>query len=520
MGYGEWVAAYDVPAPSAGASEAGSSWRPLVHVRVGDTTSAAGALTLESLHAQHYTRWLADDASRVVVARGADAPDGAHAESSVEPTLETTLRAGDRLAPHALHAVVAAFAAHPDARVVYTDDDEWPRGGVRTRPRFKPDFDLDLLCATNYVHGLVVFRRVDPAPAAVDDLLRVVSEVGDDAVVHVPRVLLHRRDTRSPDASVNAEALERLIARRHPGATVLPATNGHTARVRYPLPSPLPRVTLVMPTRNQASRLRTAVDTIQQVTSYPSFEWLVVDNGSDDAECTAYLRALASEPGVRVLRDERAFNWSALNNAAAVQASGDLFCFINDDVEAIEPDWLTELVRVAMRADVGVAGARLWYPDGTLQHGGLVLHPHSGASHLEAHLPREACGYLGLTHSARRVSAVTGACLVVRREVFQTVGGFDEALPSDFNDVDFCLRVGQRGLKTVYTPFANLVHHEGATRGGWDDPAHRRRFTEARRLFADRWGPQLAHDPWFNPNLSISREDPPLAWPPRLEPRT
>ena len=252
MGYGEWVAAYDVPAPSAGASEAGSSWRPLVHVRVGDTTSAAGALTLESLHAQHYTRWLADDASRVVVARGADAPDGAHAESSVEPTLETTLRAGDRLAPHALHAVVAAFAAHPDARVVYTDDDEWPRGGVRTRPRFKPDFDLDLLCATNYVHGLVVFRRVDPAPAAVDDLLRVVSEVGDDAVVHVPRVLLHRRDTRSPDASVNAEALERLIARRHPGATVLPATNGHTARVRYPLPSPLPMVTLVMPTRNQA----------------------------------------------------------------------------------------------------------------------------------------------------------------------------------------------------------------------------------------------------------------------------
>lgn len=529
MGYAEWIATYDAPPAPGLSAGAGVPWRPLVFIHVSGTDTRARALTLDSLRAQHHGRWVALDEADTWLARGAESADETPATET--DTLRAAIHAGDRLPPHALSSVIQTFALHAHAALVYTDEDQWPDGGARIQPRFAPDFDLDLLCATGALGGLVVSRdasrsmhasevssSVAHQPPTTSHVLRLVESSGPGVVVHVPRVLLHRGGPPPSPASSDWQAVEAYLARQAPGATLTADVGGGPARVRYPLPARVPTVTLVMPTRNQPASLRHAVDSIRHVTAYASFDLLIVDNGSDTPEALDYLGTLSRQPDVRVVRDDRPFNWSALNNAAAMQVTSDLLCFLNDDVEAYEPEWLEELVRLAVRPDVGVVGARLWYPDDTLQHGGLVLHPFSGASHLHPYLRRDARGYLGLTRSTRRVSAVTGACLVVRREVFDAAGGFDEALPSDFNDVDFCLRVGADGLKTLYTPCANLIHHEGRTRGNWDDPAHRRRFAAARRLFVDRWGTRLARDPWFNPNLSTSRADPPLAWPPRLEP--
>lgn len=521
LGYADWIALYDTPAVVA----LDDVSRAVFEVRLRGDNSVARDRTLRSLVAQRHTRWMAYDRDGLALAHGPDvAPASAGVEAGNE-RLITWLDQGDQLAPDALLLVAAAFAAHPSAQLVYTDDDVWPEGGARTAPRFVPDADFDLLRAGRLPGGLTVFREVaNVAPHAADDgvldrVLRTLEAAGESAAVHLPRVLLHAATDARPTGEDDWRAVEQHLRRSHPAASLVVDSQRRSARVVYPLPSPAPSVTLVMPTRNQPVRLRAAVDSILRVTTYAPFDLLIVDNGSDRADARQALRDLAARPGVRVQRDDRPFNWSALNNAASSGATGDLLCFINDDVEAYEPAWLEALVRLAVRADMGVVGARLWYPDRTLQHAGLVLHPQTGASHLFQHLPPDDVGYLGLAGVTRRVSAVTGACLVVRREVFAAVGGFDETLPSDFNDVDFCLRVGEAGLKTVWTPDANLVHHEGASRGRWDDRAHRERFEQARRQFVARWGARLAHDPHFNPNLSLSRENPPLAWPPRTASR-
>ncbi len=520
-GYADWLALYETPAvaPLDHAS------RAVVEVRVRGDNPVARERTLRSLAAQRHTRWIACDRHGLTLAHGPDVVPASADVMAGNERLVTWIDAGDQLAPDALLLVAAAFATNPSAQLVCTDDDVWPDGGARTAPRFLPDADIDLLRAGRPPGGLTVFREpANAAPPAADDgvldrVLRTLEAAGESAAVHLPRVLLHAATDARPCGEDDWRAVEQHLRRSYPAASLVRDPQRRSARVAYPLPSPAPSVTLVMPTRNQPVRLRTAVDSIQGVTSYAPFDLLIVDNGSDRADARQALRDLAVRPGVRVERDDRPFNWSALNNAAAARATGDLLCFINDDVEAYEPAWLEALARLAVRADVGVVGARLWYPNRTLQHAGLVLHPQTGASHLFQHLPPDDLGYLGLAGVTRRVSAVTGACLVVRREVFAAVGGFDETLPSDFNDVDFCLRVGEAGLKTLWTPDANLVHHEGATRGTWDDSAHRKRFEQARRQFVARWGARLAHDPHFNPNLSLSRENPPLAWPPRTASR-
>lgn len=525
-GYAEWIALHERPdLPGAGTGPS-----PLVRVTIEGAAEAADtdvalARTLRSLHAQRHTGWVAVDPRGTLLAAGASPADGRDASTADAAALRTWVEAGDQLAPDALSAVVAVFETDREAWVVFTDEDVWSDGQSRTQPRFKPGVDLELLRAGHALGSLTVVR--EPAgqrPGAstdspLDQVLQVIESAGERAVVHLPRVLCHRASTPPAASQTDLAAIERHLRRTAPGAELHVDAASGAARVVYPLPSALPSVTLVMPTRNQPGRLRAAVTSLLSVTAYGSFDLLLVDNGSDMPEALSALRDLAVLPRVQVRRDDRPFNWSALNNAAAADARGDLLCFINDDVEACDAAWLDEMVRLAVRPDVGVVGARLWYPDRTVQHAGLVLNPEAGASHLFQHLPESDDGYLGLAAVARRVSAVTGACLLVRRELFVSVGGFDETLPSDFNDVDFCLRLADAGFRTLWTPHANLVHHEGASRGTWDDPAHRRRFTRAHAQFVRRWGARLDGDPHFNPNLSVSRENPPLAWPPRAHRR-
>jgi len=461
---------------------------------------------------------------RVAVLDGswADAGDDAPPAADVVTCLPT----GDRLASDAAAWVADAFASSPTAVLVYTDDDTLGADGVRRDPRWKPDLNLDLLRSVDYI-GPALFVRVDalrrvtadgPVTGTHDLVLRVVDAYGEAAVVHVPRVCWHRAPAREPGEARPdpTAAVTAHLARRGLAARVEPAPGVVGAcRVRWPVPDPAPSVTLIVLTRDHPDLLRAALDSIERHTHSPEHDVVVVDNGSVDADALALLDEIARRPHVGVRHDPRPFNWSALNNAAAADARGDVLVFLNDDVEATDPEWLTELVSQAVRPDVGVVGAHLWYPDGTRQHAGMVLHPESGASALHQGLPRGQAGHLDRAALVQDVSAVTGACLAVRADVFRAVGGFDESFPYDFNDIDLCLRVGEQGLRCVWTPYAELVHREGASRGGWDDRAHRTRWATAFAAFAARWGDRLAADPAWNPNAAATLRDPPLAWPPR-----
>jgi len=260
--------------------------------------------------------------------------------------------------------------------------------------------------------------------------------------------------------------------------------------------------------------LKPCVNSILSRTTYANFDILIVDNGSDDRDTIDYLHTLERTGAATILRDDRPFNFSAQMNNAVKHARGEIICLLNNDIEVIAADWLSEMVSHAVRPEIGAVGARLWYPNFTLQHGGVVLGIGGVAGHAHKRLPK---GHPGHAHRAvliQNFSAVTAACMVLRKAVYQEVGGFDEALAVAFNDVDFCLRVRANGYRILWTPYAELMHHESATRGN-ENKERRSRFSREVALMKSRWGELLLCDPAYNPNLAIDRQDFSIAWPPR-----
>jgi GT2 family glycosyltransferase len=274
-------------------------------------------------------------------------------------------------------------------------------------------------------------------------------------------------------------------------------------------------VTIVIPTRDRADILSRCVNSVTSRSTYGRYDVLIVDNGSVEAETRSYVDQLRQDSRCSILRVDEPFNFSRLNNLAAAQARGDVLCFLNNDTEVISPDWLEELVSLAIQPDVGAVGAMLYYPDDTVQHAGVILGLGGVAAHAHNGLPRGAPGNYGRAALTQALSAVTAACLVVRKALFVDVGGFDEQLAVAYNDVDLCLRLRARGLRNVWTPFAELYHFESASRGRDTSGPARAGFVLESRLMKERWGQALDADPYFNPNLSLSRADFGLAYPPR-----
>jgi GT2 family glycosyltransferase len=242
---------------------------------------------------------------------------------------------------------------------------------------------------------------------------------------------------------------------------------------------------------------------------------VIVDNGSTEAESKAYFEQVQRAPCISVLHDDGPFNFPRLNNVAASRARGELLCFLNNDTEVISPGWLEEMVSLAVRPGVGAVGAMLYYPDDTIQHAGVVLGMGGIASHAHRHFPRDVPGHFGRAGLAQTMSAVTAACMVMRKTVFDMVGGFDETLAVAYNDVDLCLRLMARGFRNVWTPFAELYHFESLSRGDDSQGPSRPRFLAESQLMRERWQPLLDADPYYNPNLSLMRVDFGLAFPPR-----
>jgi len=445
----------------------------------------------------------------------------------------------DVLPSHALYWVAEAINRHPDARLLYSDEDKIDMRGKRFDPYFKSDFNYELFLAQNMISHFGVYRRdlicsLGGLRSGFDgsqdyDLaLRVVAAIQRTQIVHIPRILYHWRAMSGSVALSRTEkdfcarAAWRAVAEHlQPlGGVVVSAPEAPMYhRIQHPLPATLPLVSIVICTRDHEALLRRAVESIHSLSTYPHYELVIVDNGSRDPQAVAYLAALATQPGIQVIRDDSPFNYSRLNNNAVAHCRGEVICLLNDDIEVVTPNWLEEMVSFAVKADVGAVGARLWYPDGTLQHGGVIVGAGGVAGHAHLRLPKGSPGYFGRAVLQQELSAVTGACLMVRRGVFQEVGGLDEQIAVAFNDIDFCLRLRAAGYRNIWTPFAELIHHESASRGPEDSPEKIARFQREVRFMQDRWGDVLAGDPQYNPNLSMRVGDYSLNRSPSRPPR-
>lgn len=434
----------------------------------------------------------------------------------------------DMLPPHALYWVAETIERHPHAQMIYSDEDKIDAQGRRCDPYFKPDFNYELFLAQNMICHLGVyhrelvrslggFRSGFDGSQDYDLALRVMAAIPRSHIVHIPRILYHWRTVSGSVALSRREKHFCEPAARRAVAEHLQSSGGGTVdmapespayhRIKYPQPSQPPLVSIVICTRDHESLLRTAVDSIRMVSTYQNHELVIVDNGSRDPRTVAYLASLATQRGVQVIRDDSPFNYSRLNNGAVARCRGDVVCLLNDDIEVVTPDWLEEMVSFVMKPDVGAVGARLWYPDGTLQHGGVLIGIGGVAGHAHLRLPKGSPGYFSRAVLQQELSAVTGACLMVRRKVFEEVGGLDEQIAVAFNDIDFCLRLRAAGYRNIWTPFAELIHHESASRGAEDSPEKIARFNREVEFMHGRWGDVLASDPHYNPNLSMRAGD-------------
>jgi O-antigen biosynthesis protein len=432
----------------------------------------------------------------------------------------------DTLPDHALYWVVEAIHRNPKAQLLYSDCDSINENGNRCPGYFKPDFNYELLLAQNYVGHLGVFsrelicgiggfRKGYASSQDWDLALRVSATVPYNQIVHIPRILYHQRNK---PLGVSHTSTEKCFgAGRRAVTDHLQSVGGGSVeaapgcpgfhRIRFPLPTALPLISIIICTRDHATLLRKATESIHLISTYTNYEIVIVDNGSQDPEAVALLASLSKRAGTRVIRDDLSYNFSRLSNEAVAISKGEVICLLNNDIEVLTPDWLEEMLSFAIKPDVGAVGARLWYPDGTLQHGGVILGFGGSSAHAHHRLPKGNPGYFGRAVLQQELSAVTGACLMVRRKVFDEVGGLDEQLPVDFNDVDFCLRLRAAGYRNIWTPFAELIHHESATRGKHDNPEKITRFQQETHFMKMRWGKTVEQDPFYNPNLSTTAAD-------------
>jgi GT2 family glycosyltransferase len=503
---------------------------------------------LQSLSAQTYPHWeacLADASTdphiRAVLARFADTDSRFRVRSLDENAgivgnsnaalamatgdFVTFLDHDDILAPFALYEIANAINAHPEADFLYSDEDKLDQAGERVEPNFKPDWSPETLRSRNYVCHLTVLKR-----SLVEDLggfrpgfdgaqdYDLVLRASERAtrIVHVPKVLYHWRMHPQSTASNKGsksyayengrKALAEHLSRVGIDGSVHDGPTLGTYQVVYHLRTQ-PLVSVIVPNKDHPEMLARCVDSLAK-SSYANYELLVVENGSTRPETFAYYDALRKEPHVRILEWTRPFNYAAVNNYAAARARGELLLFLNNDVEAINPDWLEAMVKLAVQPGVGAVGPKLYYPDDTIQHAGIVVGMGGVAGHSHLNFPRQAAGHMQRLTYTQNVAAVSGACLLAPRRVFEQVGGFDEGFVLAFNDVDLCLKILTAGYRMVWTPTAELYHFESKTRGPEDTDEKQKRFKREYDLFHLKWSAFLkAGDPYYSPHFRLDRPD-------------
>lgn len=438
----------------------------------------------------------------------------------------------DELAINALYEVVKLLQEHPDADMIYSDEDKMDTKGKRCDPYFKPDWSPDLFLSNMYVSHFGIyrknivekiggFRKGCEGSQDYDLILRFTEKTTQ--IYHIPKILYHWRKIPGSTAvryeakgyaDINAvRALEDALVRRNMNGNVVSGKFPSSFRIKREIKGE-PKICIIIPTKDRVETLKTCIESILEKTSYDNYEIVIVDNNSKDDAAIDYLNTIRKVPKIITISYWKTFNFSDINNFAAKQLDSEYILFLNNDTEVISGEWLTAMLEHAQREDVGAVGCKLLYSNNTIQHAGVILGITGTpgqvgvAGHSHKHLPNAAHGYFGRPHIIHNVSAVTAACMMLRKDVFKEVGGFDENLAVAFNDVDLCLKIRDKGYLIVYTPYAELYHHESLSRGYEDTPEKQERFLKEVGYVREKWGEIIDEgDPYYNPNLTLSKED-------------
>jgi GT2 family glycosyltransferase len=479
----------------------GWDWRPnfsILLYSTADSTREQTDRSRRSIKEQIYP-------FRRQISCSSDALPAAIAEAEGDYVLP--LRAGDALSQTALLRLAERLQTDQWASILYGDHDEIDERGRRVRPWFKPQWNEEMFLAQDFLSPCVAIETGIARSAnatTLSDLLLAATSLAEGRILHVPHVLCHLDPAGSRCDSARLADVARYL---EPLAATTELGSFDTVKVNWPLPAEHPLVSIIIPTRDCAGLLRACVDSVLAKTSYEPYEVLVVDNGSVEPEALNYLSEIARHPNVRVLRYDQPYNFSAINNFASREAQGTFLCLLNNDTEVVAPDWLTEMMRQAVRPGVGAVGAKLLYDDGSIQHAGIVVGMGDAAGHPHRFLAAEDPGYFRQPHVSQFVSAVTAACLVIDKAKYEAVGGLDEEnLAVAYNDVDLGLKLQAAGWRNVYVPHAVLLHHESKSRGSDMAPENRERYSRELRFLQERWATKTYEDPLHNPNLDRSSE--------------
>lgn len=436
----------------------------------------------------------------------------------------------DELTPNALFECVKAINEKPQTLVIYTDEDKMSMDGHKFfQPHFKPDYNPDLLCTVNYIcHLFVVSRKVIEKVGGLrsefdgaqdyDFVLRCVEAVKDEEICHIPKILYHWRchedsTAENPESKLYAFEAGRRAVQAHYERTGIHAEvfKGEYLglyRTKF-IRDHDPLISIIIPNKDHIDDLKRCMESIEQKSTYKNYEYIIVENNSTDSATFEYYKKLEAEnPKVRMVYWDGVFNYSAINNYGASFAKGEYLLLLNNDTEIINPDCLEELLGYCMRKDVGAVGARLYYEDDTIQHAGVVIGFGGIAGHCFVQQKRGTTGYCHRIICAQDYSAVTAACMMVKRSAFDAVGGLSEELAVAFNDIDFCMKLRKAEYLIVYNPYAELYHYESKSRGLEDTPEKVARFNKEIATFEKKWPEILENgDPYYNPNLTLKSQD-------------
>lgn len=444
----------------------------------------------------------------------------------------------DELRPHSLLVLAKTINKYPDAKLIYSDEDKIDSNGNRSGPYFKPDWNPELLLSQNYFCHLVCIQKIKVNEVGGfrkgfegcqdwDLFLRITETLLDNEIIHIPQILYHWRKSNSSTAkSLKSKdyilksakkTLSEVLVRRNIRGNIISSNSKFSYwRIKRELPVKKPLVSILIPTRNRLDYLKKCIDSIVSKTIYDNYEIIILDNESNEADCIEYLEKLHSKQIAKVIEVKGEFNYSKINNIGVKQATGEIVALVNNDVEVISNDWLCEMVSHVLRNEIGCVGAKLLYPDKTIQHAGVILGLGGVAGHAYKRFPKDHPGQLYRLHLLQNFEAITAACLLVRKSVYEEVNGLDEdKFKVAFNDVDFCLKVRNKGYRNLWTPYAVLFHHESVTRGSDQTEENHKRFMNEVNAMKKKWKSSLEHDPTYNPNLSYDREDFSLAFPPK-----
>ena len=432
----------------------------------------------------------------------------------------------DIIAPNALYEVAVKIReSHPD--IIYTDEDKISGEALtHSQPHLKPDFNPDLLRANNYIcHMLVVKRTLvekvggfrEGFDGAQDhDFILRCSETAD-GIAHIPKIFYHWRThhastSDNPGSKLYAyeagvRAVKESLERQNLNAHIEQTKDYGFYKVKYDVIGE-PLVSIIIPNKDAADTLRTCIESIFEKSTYKNFEIIIVENNSTTDEIFSYYKELEENDRIRIIKYDGGFNYSAINNFAVKHAIGEYLLFLNSDTSVITPDWMEQMLGNAQRSDVGAVGCRLLYPDNTIQHAGIIIGLGGIAGHAFKNMPAARTGYMHRASTQMDVSAVTAACMMMPKAVFDEVGGFEEKLTVAFNDVDLCLRVRQKGYLIIYDAYVELYHYESKIRGAEDTQEKARRFYSEIEFMRSRWMDLLkSGDPCYNPNLTLSNEN-------------